>query len=94
MPAQPAPSDPVLVHRARMGRMAAAGQRFGYAMFGVAIALFVYGAVVGFSSAIAVAVVVALAVGSVVLAPAIVLGYAVKAADREDRERSGGAGPG
>jgi hypothetical protein len=31
--------------------------------------------------------VAALAVGSVTLAPAIVLGYAAKAADREERER-------
>jgi hypothetical protein len=30
---------------------------------------------------------VCLAAGSVVLAPAIVFGFAVKAADREDRER-------
>jgi hypothetical protein len=93
MPPHPS-SDPVLVNRARMGRLAMVGQRFGYAMFGVAIAVFVYGAIAGFSSAIAIAVVVALAAGSVVLAPAIVLGYAVKAAAREDRERSGGGGHG
>ena len=30
---------------------------------------------------------VCLVVGSILLAPAIVLGYAVKAAEREDRER-------
>jgi hypothetical protein len=77
-----------------MGRMAVAGQRFGYGMFAIAVAVFVYGAVAGFSAGVAIAVVVALAAGSVVLAPAIVLGYAVKAAAREDRERSGGAGPG
>jgi hypothetical protein len=35
------------------------------------------------------AILVALGVGSALLAPAIVLGYAVKAADREDRERGG-----
>jgi hypothetical protein len=32
-------------------------------------------------------IVAALLIGSVVLAPAIVFGYAVKAAEREDRER-------
>jgi len=64
------------------------GQRIGYALFGVAIAAFVVGAVTGFTTADVVIVVGALAVGSAVLAPAIVFGYAVKAAEREDRERA------
>ena len=34
-------------------------------------------------------VLVALGLGSVLLAPGIVIGYAVKAAEREDRERAG-----
>jgi hypothetical protein len=53
----------------------------------VAIVLFVVGFVVGFSSGVVTAVVVALVAGSMVLAPAIVTGYAVRAADREDRDR-------
>ena len=64
------------------------GQRIGYALFGVAIVAFVVGAVAGFATADVVIVVGALAVGSAVLAPAIVFGYAVKAAEREDRERA------
>jgi hypothetical protein len=49
--------------------------------------LFVVGFVAGFTGAVVTATLVALGVGSALLAPAIVIGYAVKAADREDRER-------
>ena len=82
--------DPVVVRRARIARWAAAGQRAGYALFGLAVILFVAGAAAGFSREVVVGVVAALAAGSVVLAPAIVFGYAVKAAEREDRERGRG----
>jgi hypothetical protein len=77
----------MLVRRARIARLTEAGQRLGYALFGVAVVLFIIGAISGFSSPITVGVTVCLAAGSVVLAPAIVFGFAVKAAEREDRER-------
>jgi hypothetical protein len=67
--------------------MAALGQRVGYALFGIAIVGFVAGFVVGFDGAFVAVVVTCLVLGSLVLAPAIVFGYAVKAAEREDRER-------
>ncbi len=41
----------------------------------------------GFKGPIVTAITVCLVVGSILLAPAIVLGYAVKAAERDDRER-------
>ncbi len=68
-----------------MARLAEWGQRLGYGLFGVAIAVFAAGAVWGFASAIVVTVVACLVLGSVVLAPAIVIGYGVKAAEREER---------
>ena len=40
-----------------------------------------------FNGTMATIVIACLIVASILLAPAIVLGYAVKAADREDRER-------
>ena len=80
-------ADPVIVRRRKLARWAVRGQRAGYALFGAALVLFVVGFVVGFSSGVVTAVVVALVVGSLVLAPAIVVGYAVRAADREDRDR-------
>jgi len=78
--------DPVLVRRARIARLTELGQRIGYALFGVAIALFIIGFAVGYSDVLVAIIVTSLGVGSVVLAPAIVFGYAVKAAEREDRE--------
>jgi hypothetical protein len=41
----------------------------------------------GFTSTMASIVIGSLIIGSILLAPSIVLGYAIKAAEREDRER-------
>jgi hypothetical protein len=57
----------------------------GYSCLALAVVAFFIGAVAGFSSTAVTVVVVALTVGSVVLAPAIIVGYGVKAAEREDR---------
>lgn len=78
--------DPVLVQRARAARLASIGQRFGYALFGLALVAFLYGLVVDFSSGVASLIIGCLVVGSVFLAPAIIVGYAVKAAVRDDLE--------
>jgi hypothetical protein len=83
----PSPADPVLARRRKLARAAELAQRVGYGLFGVAVVLFVFGFVAGFTGAVVTATLVALGVGSALLAPAIVIGYAVKAADREDRER-------
>jgi hypothetical protein len=77
--------DPVRIRRAKAERFAALGKRLGYTLYLVAIVAFVAGAIAGFSPAIVAVVVASLAVGSVLLAPAIVIGYGVKAAEREDR---------
>lgn len=79
--------DPVLRRRARIARLAETGQRAGYLLYGVAVVAFAVGATAGFSGVTVAVVVAALAVGSALLAPAIVAGYAVKAAEREDRGR-------
>lgn len=84
---RPATTDPVLVRRRQMARGALVGQRGGYTLFAVAIALFFYGFATGLTDGLVVAIVVAMGVGSVMLAPAIVVSYAVKAAERDDRER-------
>jgi hypothetical protein len=81
------PVDPVLARRRRLARGAEVAQRVGYALFGLAVVLFFVGFASGFTGALVGAILVALGVGSALLAPAIVIGYAVKAADREDRER-------
>ncbi len=80
-------TDPVLAKRARIARLVSLGQRVGYGLFGVAIAAFIWGGVRGYSNSITWIVGVSMLVGSVILAPAIVFGYGVKAADRDDREQ-------
>jgi sugar phosphate permease len=80
-------SDPVRARRERIARAAAVGQRAGYGLFLMAIVLFAVALATGFPAALAVAVIACLAVGSLVLAPSIVAGFAARAAEREDRER-------
>ena len=80
-------SDPILVKRARAAKLANLGQRLGYLGFVIAIVVFVIGAIVGFNGAIVGIVIGSIVVGSIFLAPSIVLGYAVKAAEKEDRAK-------
>jgi hypothetical protein len=80
-------TDPVRAKRARVARLVEVGQRAGYGLFALAIVLFVYGFIGGYTTTLTTVIVASLIVGSIVLAPAIVFGYAVKAAEREDRER-------
>ena len=80
-------TDPVRAKRARVAKLVELGQRVGYGLFGLAIVLFVYGFIGGYTSVLTTSIVASMIVGSIVLAPAIVFGYAVKAAEREDRER-------
>ena len=80
-------SDPVLARRARIARLVEVGQRTGYTLLVVAVVAFFVGLVTGFTGLITVVVIGSLLAMTVVLAPAIVFGYAVKAAEREDREQ-------
>jgi hypothetical protein len=91
VPITPDPAhDPVLARRARIGRLVALAQRIGYSLWLVAIVVFVVGAVTEFRPAMVTVVIGCLAVGSALLAPAIVISYGVRAADREDREAGHG----
>jgi hypothetical protein len=78
--------DPVRVQRARWEKGATLGQRVGYLLFLVAVVAFFIGLVVGWSDDFSTVIIGCLVVGTIFLAPAIVVGYAVKAAEREDRE--------
>jgi hypothetical protein len=69
-----------------VARASLLANRIGYLFFAVAVAVFIIGFAVGFTGAIVAVVVTALVVGSLLLAPAIVLGYAIKAAERDDRD--------
>jgi nitrogen fixation-related uncharacterized protein len=81
------PADPVRARRERVAHWTRVANRAGYLLLAVAVALFFVALATGFSGTMATLVVVALVAAFVLLAPSIVLGYAVKAAEREDRER-------
>jgi len=80
-------ADPVRARRARVARWTRLANRAGYALLAVAVVLFFVALATGFSATMATLVIAALVAAFVLLAPSIVLGYAVKAAEREDRER-------
>lgn len=78
----------MLVQRERMRRLASLGSRIGYLALLVAIVAFLAGVLNDLPGWSVAAVVAGFAVATACLVPSIILGYAVKAAAREDRERS------
>jgi len=78
-------TDPVRARRARIAKFNEAAKRIGYLLFLVAIVVFGIGAAGKFTPAIVAVVVGSLAVGSVLLVPTIIIGYGVRAAERDDR---------
>ncbi|MBS1847862.1 MAG: hypothetical protein JST73_06245 [Actinobacteria bacterium] len=80
-----AADDPVLAHRARLAAYVRFAKRTGYGLFAYAMIAFVCGAILGFANWLITTIVLAMAVGSVLLAPAIVFGYGIRAAEREER---------
>ena len=79
--------DPVVRRRRQVERWTLLANRVGYLFLAAAVALFFIALVVGFSGAMAGLVIGTLVISFALLAPSIVLGYAVKAAERDDRER-------
>lgn len=82
-----APVDPIRARRAQVAKWTLLANRIGYLVLALAVALFVLAFLFGFTATMATLVVVSLVISFVLLAPTIVLGYAVKAADRDDAER-------
>lgn len=84
----PTPSDdPVRARRATFARWTLLANRVGYLFLALAMALFVMAFLFGFNATMATLVIICLVVSFILLAPSIVLGYAVKAAERDDVER-------
>jgi hypothetical protein len=79
--------DPVRARRVRIGRLADLGKRIGYGFLAFAIVTFALAVALSFPKPLVTLVVADLIVGSIVLAPAIILGYGVKKAEREDPRR-------
>ena len=79
------PHDPVVVRRAMVKRWCDLGQRVGYLCFAASVVLFVIGFIVQFPSWLVTVIIVLMVAGSSVLLPAIILGYAATAAEKEER---------
>jgi len=79
--------DPVRQQRARVAKWTLIANRVGYLFLALAMSLFVLAFLFGFTAPMATAIVATLVISFALLAPTIVLGYAVKAAERDDAER-------
>jgi hypothetical protein len=77
--------DPVRAQRARIARWSAIGKRIGYAALAIAVVAFFLGIALDFPAATVFAIIAGLVIACVVLPIPIVLGYGVRAAEREDR---------
>jgi len=81
------PTDPVRARRALVAKWNMVATRVGYALFAVAVVMFFVALATDFSSGKVTIITTSMIVGSVLLAPAIVVGYAVKAAEEDDVAR-------
>jgi hypothetical protein len=78
----------MLARRARVARFVSLGKSVGYGCFGVAIVLFFVGLVTRFTGLVSGLTVALLIAGCLVLPPAIVFGYGLRAAERQEREEA------
>ena len=78
--------DPIRIRRAKIAKWTLLANRVGYLFVALAMALFFMAFAFGFTSVMATLVIISLTIGCTLLAPSIILGYAVKAADRDDRD--------
>jgi len=82
-----APVDAVRARRAMVAKWNTIATKVGYALFAVAIVMFFVALATDFSSGKVTIITTSMIIGSVLLAPAIVVGYAVKAAEKDDVAR-------
>jgi hypothetical protein len=79
--------DPVRRRRAQVAKWTLLANRVGYLVLALAVTLFVLAFAFGFNGTMAGLIIASMLVSFALLAPSIVLGYAVKAAERDDAER-------
>jgi hypothetical protein len=80
-------TDAVRARRSVIAKWNGIATRVGYALFLLAIVMFFVALATSFSSGKVTIITTSMIVGSVLLAPAIVVGYAVKAAEKDDVAR-------
>lgn len=83
-------TDPVIERRARIARLVKLGTRVGYGALLVAMVAFGIGVATDFASIWVTVTIVGLVVAIVVLPVPMVLGYGIRAAEREEREQGYG----
>ncbi len=81
-------SDPVLVRREKIRLLVRIGKSVGYALFLAAIVVFVIARIDGPRDIYVQLLGLFMGVGSLFLAPAIVFGYGIGAAERHDRQQA------
>ena len=81
-------SESLAMRRERASLIANTGRRIGYSIFFLSLIIFVIGFTVEFNNLVAKTLTVLLIVGSIILAPSILLHYAVRGAEREEKEQS------
>lgn len=80
--------DPVLVERAKIAALVSRGMRAGTALYVLASTIFFIGFATGYTRPQTITIIALLVIGSLLLAPAMVFNYGVKAANRADRDDS------
>lgn len=80
-------NDPVRATRRRVAGYVRTAKRTGYLLLLAAVVLVVVGLAGDLSPGITTAATACLVGGGVFLAPAVILGYAVNAAERDDRDK-------
>jgi hypothetical protein len=85
--------DPVLVRRARAARLVKLGQRVGYGFLLLAIVAFAVAATTDFPGYAVTTSIVGLVGACVILPVPIVVGYGVRAAERDEKRAAGGLPP-
>ncbi|MFN8051888.1 MAG: hypothetical protein U0Q22_10650 [Acidimicrobiales bacterium] len=80
-------TDPVLARRAQIAHWCDLAKRGGYTAVLIAMIVFVVGFVTEFRPVITTTIIACIVVSAVLLVPALIFGYGVKAAQREDEGR-------
>lgn len=82
----PEAQDPVLARRDDIRKKANRAQRVGYLLFGLATLGFFIGLATTLTGPLVTAIIAALISGSIVLAVAIQVGYAIRGAERHEED--------
>ena len=81
-------ANSLLIRRQQASLIANIGRKIGYSIFFLSLIIFAIGLTVEFNNLVARTLTVLLILGSIVLAPSILLHYAVRGAEREEKEQN------